>query len=392
MKRARFVRSIELLLATAALTASCGPGRDTATSAANNPSSAAKNPTVDVVRVVSQQLNITVRLPGELWPYEVVAVYPKVTGFVDWIGVDRGSRVKTGQLIARLVAPEIISQRAEAQAKVQSAEAQRVEAEAKLAADESTYQRLKAAAATPGVVSGNDLEIAQKTAEADRSRVKALADSENAAKQALRSVQEIEGYLRITAPFDGVVTERNVHPGALVGPAGAPGVTVPMVRIQTIARLRLGIPVPETYIAGISEGTKVDFTVPAFPGETFTGTLARIAHAVDVKTRTMPVELDVANPSGRLAPGTFSEVLWPVRRPRPSLFVPVSAVAKTTERTFVIRARDAKTEWVDVKTGATSGNLIEVFGDLRDGDEVLVRGTDEVRPGTAVTPHLTSSG
>jgi membrane fusion protein, multidrug efflux system len=327
-----------------------------------------------------------------LWPYEVVAVYPKVTGFVDWIGVDRGSLVKTGQLIARLVAPEIVSQRAEAQAKVQSAEAQRVEAEAKLAADESTYQRLKGAAATPGVVSGNDLEVAQKTAEAGRSRVKALGDSENAAKQALRSVQEIEGYLRITAPFDGVVTERNVHPGALVGPAGAPGVAVPMVRIQKIARLRLGIPVPETYIAGISEGTKVVFTVPAFPGETFTGTVARIAHAVDVKTRTMPVELEVANPSGRLSPGTFSEVLWPVRRPRPTLFVPISAVAKTTERTFVIRVRDTKTEWVDVKTGATAGNLIEVFGDLHEGDGVLVRGTDEVRPGTEVTPHLTTSG
>ncbi len=387
MKRVRLVPSIELLVATAALAVSCGPGRDRATSAANNQSSAAKAPTVDVVRTVSQQLNITVRLPGELWPYEVVAVYPKVTGFVDWIGVDRGSRVKTGQLIARLVAPEIISQRAEAQAKVQSAEAQRIEAEAKLAADESTYQRLRAAAATPGVVSGNDLEVAQKTAEADRSRVKALEDNENAARQALRSVQDIEGYLRITAPFDGVVTERNVHPGALVGPAGAPGVTVPMVRIQTIARLRLGIPVPETYIAWISEGTKVAFTVPAFPGETFTGTVARIAHAVDVKTRTMPVELDVANPSGRLAPGTFSEVLWPVRRPRPTLFVPVSAVAKTTERTFVICARDAKIEWVDVKTGATSGSLIEVFGDLREGDEVVLRGTDELRPGTRVTPR-----
>src|SRR5438128_10633954 len=134
MKRVRLVRSIELLVATATLAASCGPSRDGATAAANNPAGAAKAPTVEVVRVVSQRLNITVRLPAELWPYEVVAVYPKVTGFVDWIGVDRGSRVKTGQLIARLVAPEIASQRAEAQAKVQSAEAQRIEAEAKLAA------------------------------------------------------------------------------------------------------------------------------------------------------------------------------------------------------------------------------------------------------------------
>src|SRR5438876_3795084 len=240
------LRLLSILLIFSAICGSCGPGGESSTPAskAQGPASA---PSVEVVKVVSKQLSITVRLPGELQPYEVVAMYPKGTGFVDWIGVDRGSRVRTGQLIARLVAPEIISQRAEAQAKVQSAEAQRVEAEAKLAADESTYQRLEAAAATPGVVSGNDLEVAQKTAEADRSRVKALEGSENAAKQALRSVQEIEEYLRITAPFDGVVTERNVHPGALVGPAGAPGVAAPMVRIQTIARLRLAIPVPETY-------------------------------------------------------------------------------------------------------------------------------------------------
>lgn len=391
MKRIRLVRLVELFVATAALTASCGPSRDAATAAANSPGNVAKPATVDVVRVLHQKLDITVRLPGELWPYEVVAVYPKVTGFVDWIGVDRGSRVKSGQLIARLVAPEITSQRAEAQAKVQSAEALRIEAEAKLEADESTYQRLKAASATPGVVSGNDLEVAQKTAEADRSRVKALQDNQYAAQQALRSVQEIEGYLRITAPFDGVVTERNVHPGALVGPASPPGAAVPMVRIETIARLRLAVPVPEHYVAGITEGGKVVFTVAAFPGETFTGTVARIAHAVDTRTRTMPVELEVGNPSGRLAPGTFSEVLWPVRRPTPTLFVPTSAVAKTTERTFVIRVKDAKTEWLDVKTGVSSGNLIEVFGNVRDGDEVVIRGTDELRPGTTVTPHVVSS-
>ncbi len=360
-------------------------------SAANTQASAAAAPSVDRVKVISQKLDITVRLPGELLPYEVVAVYSKVTGFVDWIGVDRGSAVKTGELIARLVAPELTSQRAEAQAKLQSAQAQLIEGEAKLASDDSTYQRLKAASATPGVISGNELEVAQKTIEADHARVRALRDSAEAAKQALRSVQEIEGYLQVKAPFDGIVTERNVHPGALVGPVGGPGVTVPMVRIEKVSRLRLMVPVPEIYIAEIPEGTRVAFTVPAFPTETFSGRVARIAHSVDVKTRTMPVELDVMNPSGRLDPGMFPEVLWPVRRPQPTLFVPASAVAKTTERTFVVRERGGETEWVDVKTGATSGSLLEVFGDLREGDEVVLRGTDELRPGTRVTPREASS-
>jgi len=326
-----------------------------------------------------------VRLPGELQPYEFVAIYPKVTAFVDWIGVDRGSRVRNGQLIVRLVAPELAAQRSEAQAKLQTAEAQRAEADAKLAADESTYHRLKAAASTPGVVAGNDLEVARQAAEADRARVRAAQDSASAAKEALRSIAEIEGYLQVKAPFDGVVTERNVHPGALVGPSGGAGVVVPMVRIETPSRLRLVVPVPEAYVAAIPEGTEVEFTVSAYPDEIFNAPVARIAQTVDVKTRTMPVELDVRNPSGRLASGMFSEVLWPVRRPSPTLFVPTSAVARTTEKSFVVRVRNGKVEWVDVKTGATNGNLIEVFGNLKAADQVALRGTDELRPGTLVT-------
>jgi membrane fusion protein, multidrug efflux system len=101
----------------------------------------------------------------------------------------------------------------------------------------------------------------------------------------------------------------------------------------------------------------------------------------------MAVELDVENRDGRLAPGTFSQVRWPVHRSGPSLFVPSTSVATTTDRTFVIRVRGGKTEWVDVKTGLTAGALIEVFGELQAGDEVAGRGTDELRPGTAVRPR-----
>ena len=296
-------------------------------------------PTVQVVPVVSQQLHSQTLLPGELQAYQDVALYPKVQGFVEWIEVDRGSVVKEGQLLVRLIAPELTAHRQEAAAKVQAAHAQRLEAEAKLAADEATYKRLKAASATPGVITGNDVDVAQKTVEADRARVHAGQENENAALQAARSLQDIESYLHITAPFDGIITERNVHKGSLVGPSGGPSIP-PMLRIQQVSSLRLIVAIPEVEAASIEPGTEVKFTVPAFPNETFTGVVQRIAHAVDVKTRTMPVELDVTNLAGRLAPGMYAEVLWPVRRPRPSLFVPSSAVATTTERTFIIRIRD----------------------------------------------------
>lgn len=345
---------------------------------------------VDATKVVSRKLAVTVRLPGELQPYEVVAVFPKVTAFVDSISVDRGSVVKAGQLMAQLVAPEIAAQRAEAESKLQGAYAQRAEAEAKLASDESTYQRLKTASATPGVVAGNDLMVAQKIVEGDRARLEAVRESAEAARAALKAVTDIEGYLQVRAPFDGIVTERNVHPGALVGPASGSGVTIPLVKVEKRDRLRLVVPVPEKYVGGVTEGARVEFGVPAFPRQTFYGTVARIAHSVDVKTRTMPVELDVTNSGGRLASGMFPGVLWPVRRSEPTLFVPTSAVARTTEATFVVRIRDGNAEWVNVQTGEVDGKLIEVFGDLREGDPVAMRASDELRTGTRVIAKLVS--
>ncbi len=353
-------------------------------------SALAQSPTVMVTTVVSQQLNRQTPLPGELQAYQDVAIYPKVQGFVEWIEVDRGSVAKNGQLLARLIAPELAAQSREAAAKAQAVQAQRLEAAAKLAADEATYKRLQAASATPGVVAGNDVEVAQKTVEADRARVRAWQENEKAALQAVHSFQDIESYLRITAPFDGVITERNVHEGSFVGPSGGPA-ALPMLRIRQISLLRLVVALPERDVASIEPGTEVSFTVPAFPGETFKGVVQRIAHALDVKTRTMPVELDVANPSGRLAPGMYAEVAWPARRPQPSLFVPSSAVVTTTERTFVIRIQSGEVEWVDVKRGAAMDDMVEVFGNLKQGDQVAVRGTDELRAGTHVVAKQVSA-
>lgn len=373
--------STVIFSAAALWCAACGANSNSTTKAA--PTQATT--TVEVVKVASKKLSITTRLPGELQAYEAVAVFPKVTAYVDSINVDRGTRVRSGQVMARLVAPELAAQRAEAQSKLQAAEAQRAEADAKLASDQSTFDRLKNASATPGVVAGNDLEVAQRSVDADRAKVEAMRGSAEAAKSGLKSISEIEGYLEVRAPFDGVVTERNVHPGSLVGPATSAAASyLPMVRVEKISKLRLVVPIPEKYSAGMSAGTKVDFSVPAFPNQAFTGTVARIAHSVDVKTRTMPVELDVQNSDGRLSSGMFPEVLWPVRRTEPTLFVPISAVARTTEATFVIRIRDGSTEWVNVQTGEQDGKSIEVFGGLHEGDEVAVRGTDELRAGNHV--------
>jgi RND family efflux transporter MFP subunit len=348
-----------------------------------NAAAAPAPPIIDVVHVVEQPLDVKLSLPGELTPYQSVAVFPRVTGFVKAVNVDRGSVVRSGALLAMLEAPELLAQRAESQSKLQAAEAELAALRAKADADAGTYERLKTASATPGVVAGNDLLQSQKTVEADQNQVTAAQQRIEAARQAANALREMEGYLRVTAPFAGVVTERNIHPGALVGPSSGAG-GMPMFRVVEHTRLRLVVPVPESYTAKMTAGTVVPFSVAAYPNQPFSGKVARIAQAIDSTTRTMAVELDVANHDGRLSPGTFCQVQWPVTRPGPSLLVPSGSVASTTDRTFVIRVRGGKTEWVDVRTGLSAGPLVEVFGDIHAGDTVATRGTDELRPGTDV--------
>jgi membrane fusion protein, multidrug efflux system len=340
--------------------------------------------TVEVVPVASQKLATTFTLPAQLVPFQRVNVYPKVTGFVDTIRVDRGSRVHKGELIVRLSAPELVAQRGQAESAMRAAESQLSTAKAKLSSDKGTYLHLASAAKTPGVVAANDVMVASQTTAADEGQVQSAESNVAGAQQALRSVAQLESYLNVYAPFDGIVTTRNLHPGALVGPASGPSGTMPIVEIVDNDHLRLIVPVPEAYVGEMKLGQQVAFTVPGRPGETFHAPIARISHDVELNTRTMPIELDVHNADGRLSPGSFSSVQWPVSRATATMFVPTTAVTNDQQRTFVERVRDGKVEWVDVVTGLNVSGNIEIFGDLKPGDEVIRNATDAIRPGQQV--------
>jgi membrane fusion protein, multidrug efflux system len=339
---------------------------------------------VSIVAVVSRKLHTTISLPSQLIPYESVDIYPKVTGFVQTVAVDRGSPVRQGQVLVRLTAPELSSQRAQAEASVRTAQSQLATAQAKLTSDNGTYLHMAAAAKTPGVIAENDVMVANQTVSADKGMVEAAGQNVTAARETLRSVSQTEAYLVITAPFDGVVTTRNLHPGALIGPASGQAEARPILQIVDDKRLRLVIPVPEAQIGDIKEGQQVSFTVPAYPARPFKAPIKRISHQVDDKTRTMPVELDATNADGKLSPGSFTTVLWPVDRSYPTLFVPSSAVTTDQQHTFVIRVRDSKAEWVNVQTGQTVNGEIEVFGELKAGDRVVKAATDAIHSGDRV--------
>src|SRR5579884_671044 len=234
---------------------------------------------VHLVRVTAKHVERTVELSGEFYPFLSVQLHAKVSGYVDKVYVDRGSFVKEGQLLVQLSAPEMMAQIAEAEAQVTSAESDESQAQAQVAAAQSTYARLQDAARTPGAVAGNDLTQAKAQTDAAQALVASRTRTVEAARGRLKSLQDLAAYLRVTAPFDGVISTRFVHPGALVGP----GSDTPLLQLDQLSHLRLVVAVPQADVAGIVKGARVDFKVPGYTDRTFSGVIARPAYSLDEK-------------------------------------------------------------------------------------------------------------
>lgn len=344
--------------------------------------------TVEAVRVESALLSTKVQLPAQILPYASVDLYAKTQSFIEAVPVDRGSRVRRGQLLVQLSAPELLTQREQSAAGLRGARAQLVSAQAKLAAEQATFDRLTAASNTPGIVAENDLNIARQTVASSRAQVQALQANVTAAEQALRNTAQLGSYLQIRAPFDGVVTARNLHPGALVGPSGG---GPPILQLATTDRLRLTVAVPENQVQAAKIGDQISFTTPAAPGRTLNAAIARMAQSIDGRSRTMMVEADLNAANGGLTPGTFATVQWGVQRANPTLRVPTAAVANDQQRQFVIRVENGVARWIDVSTGMSVDGAIEVFGAIAPGDVVLRRGTDAIRDGDKVNAKVAAA-
>jgi membrane fusion protein, multidrug efflux system len=331
---------------------------------------------VEMAKVESRSSARTVPLTAELAPFMQTDIEARSPGYVEKVLVDRGSLVHRGQLLVQLSAPEINSQTSASEANLHQAEAEVAQAEAQAAAAESTSAKLQEAAKTPGAVAGNELVQAQK----QRDAAQALVDSRKAAvrtaKERLQASQATESYLRVTAPFDGMITDRFVNPGMLID-----GGRTPMLKLQQVAHLRLIVPVPETYTGSVVKGMSAVFHVPAHPAKSYTAKVARIPNALDQQSRAMMVELDVYNKDGSLAPGMYPTVDWPVDAGESLLFVPATSVVTTTARTFVIVSVNGRAHWVDVRKGPAAGENVSIRGQIAVGQEVVKRASDEIREG-----------
>lgn len=308
-----------------------------------------------------------IKLPAQLAAYEEVSIFPKVNGYVKTVAVDIGSQVSKGTLLMTLEAPEL--EQASLQAKEKYAKTK-----ADMSINKEHYQRLSEAAKTAGAVSPLDLSTLKAKIDADS----ALCNAEKANWQ---MQQTLLGYLRVTAPFDGVITERNVHPGALVSAAVK---DKPMLELKQTSHLRLQVDVPEAVAATLKSGDTVAFYTSAYTGKKMMGYISRKSMNVNTQYRVERVEVDVLNKNGLLSPGMYADVVLQTKGNKEALSVPASAVITSTERKYVLVLRQGKTVKVDVATGNEATGKIEVYGALQPGEQVIINANDEIKEGVAV--------
>jgi membrane fusion protein (multidrug efflux system) len=349
------------------MAASCGANAD----------AAVKQPpeqtTVQIISLSKGELTTHMTIPGELRPFQSVDLYAKVNSFVKNVLVDVGSVVKKNQLLVVLEAPEMLDASNTAAQIIQTNKAY-------YSASKATYERMYQTSKIPGTISPNDLEIAY---------AKMYSDSSNlmAARSNYNESTNLNRYLEVRAPFDGVISASNLYAGAYAGPAGA-GSVIPLLSLQEQAKLRLVIAVPEAATDYFKLGDSVHFTVKTLPGKVFTATVSRAAGSLDLQLRTEQLQMDVINRDKILLPGMFAQVSLDLTNIDKEFVVPQTAVTENTKQIFVIRITNGKAEWVPVQKGRETDSNVEIFGDLQEGDQIVQFATDELRSGTQVVTRI----
>jgi RND family efflux transporter MFP subunit len=317
-------------------------------------------------------------LPGNMQAFTLAPIYARTTGYVKSWSYDIGSHVHKGDLLAVIETPELDQQLAQARADL--ATAQSNAALAKITA--ARYQGLIA----QNAVSQQDTDNALAQLQASNTQV-------NSAQANVHRLEELQSFERIEAPFDGVITARNLDIGQLVTPAGStttPGAGIvsgskEVFDLSAIGTLRVFINVPQIYAPDAKNGVTATLTLPQYPGRAFHGKLVRSSGAVDPATRTLLAEVDVDNRSGELLPGSYTEVHLNVSTAAPALIVPVSALILEPDglHVAVVDATN-HAHIVRVTAGRDSGATMEVLGGLAPGQSVIANPPDSLTDGELV--------
>jgi RND family efflux transporter MFP subunit len=324
-------------------------------------------PSVNVVYPKGGAEAEEIELPGNTQAFTDTPIYARTNGYVKHWYVDIGTRVKEGQLLAVIETPELDQQLEQARADLKNAEAN-------LQIANITATRWQNLLKTDSV---SHQETDQ--AVSDLHAKEALVDSNRANVERLEQLQSFE---HIVAPVGGVITARNTDIGALIqADTTSPKEIFHLSAIQT---LRIYIPVPEVYASAVKTGDKVDVTLDAFPGQTFTGMLVRNANAIDPVSRTLNVEVDVDNSSGRLMPGAYAFVHFKVPAQNGAATIPSNALLFRAEGLRVGVVRNSHAALIPITIGQDYGSAVEVLSGLTTQDAVIVNPSDSLANGARV--------
>jgi len=318
-------------------------------------------------------------------PWEEAVLYAKTSGYLRSIRVDRGDRVRKDELLAVLDIPEVNDEykRIEAEEQRDQAEVEKSRADVRL--QELTLRRLRAVQAEePGATTPQALDEASGKLDAARG-AEAAAEARLGATRAERErLTTLLAYSRIVAPFDGVVTERDVDPGALIT-AGTQSKPTPIVKIVNASRLRAMVDVPERDIVSLGVGKTARLRVDAYPDRTFIAAVSRFSRALDPKTRTMRTEILVDNQGGLLTPGMFGRISLDLDRRANVLTLAPTALHYQKDQAYVFVADNERARLVNVQIGADDGTRVEILSGLAGGESVIVKASEPLADGTPIT-------
>ena len=308
-------------------------------------------------------------LPGNVQPFITSPIYARTSGYLRKWTVDIGAHVKKGQLLAVIETPEVDQQLQQSLSNLNTAKAN-------LALAETTKNRYQGMIRS-NAVSQQDVDNAVGTYNAN----KAIVEANQANVKQLEALQSFE---KIYAPFDGVVTARNTDIGDLINSGSAGGVKTDLFHIAQPGTLRVYVNVPEEYSQGTKVGMTADLSLAEFPGRKFQGKLVRTAEAINMTTRTLLIEIDVANPTGTLLTGSYAEVHLKVPAPPSTFIIPVNTLIFRSEGLRVGIVKDGKVALTAVTPGHDFGNQIEIVSGLKPDDQVIINPPDSIITGQQV--------
>jgi membrane fusion protein, multidrug efflux system len=334
-------------------------------------------PTVAVIQPQSEPGNDELILPGNLQAFIESPIFARTNGYLLRWNKDIGSKVEKGELLAAIDTPEVDQELSQARASREQIKA--ALGLAKISADRWANLR-------------KTDSVSQQEADQQASGYQQALANLAAGDANVRRLEELESFKNVYAPFSGVLTKRNVDPGALIN-SGAQATGKELFDIARVDPLRVYVSVPQAYAPNIKTGMKANVTLQEFPSQKFVGTVVRTADAIDPATRTLNTEVDVPNKDGKVLPGSFGQVHFATGTSVPRITIPVNAMLFRAQGAQVaVVDKDGKVHLRPINIGRDFGATLEILGGIEPGDQIIINPSDSLEDGQQVHVSKPSGG